>query len=1056
MKILEKTKMNSSEETNISGEPLYFKNNGLFTDSYLLEDLPTLVGRNDNEISKYWNSSDEIIKKVFSEIKIIWNDYKESIPEMNESTLEDKWIRPILSKLGWEYDLQARFTKLGQLQIPDYAMFENKSSFNQAYKTSNRDDYFKYSLCIADAKAWSEKLDGKKRDNSNPSYQIVRYILDTRVEWGILTNGKEWRLYSLNSSYNFDDYFQMDLYRILQSDNYERFKMFFNFFQMAAFVKHPISAKAFLDVVLEEGKEYAVTVEEDLAIRVFPVVESICKGFLESSSSNDLKEIYENSLRFVFRLIFVLNCESNRILQIGKRSGYYQYSLRKMILDASENDNVTGSNFPVTYQKILTLFEMLSRGDEDLQVPAFGDDVFSFKNNFFKACSVSDKYLNQALVRLSCNKQKGSSKWITIDFKKLSVDHVGSLFEGLLEYELKYADTFLGFNKAEVTKSDKKFSIQEKAKFDYTVEKNDLVLLNESPERKNKGAFYTPEFVVDSMVKDSLELICKNLNAEEITTLKILDPAMGSGHFLLGVVRFLEKKVKELFYEKDKKSKEMVIDPQEIRYEIMKNCIFGVDLNSTATDLAKFSLWIYSIRSKVNLVKLDKKLIWGNSIVEKSGICSQNKNLNMTKEFNTKFDLVIGNPPYGSKISQLEEAYFTKEFPTFAKVKDVFQCFIEMSFKVLKENGVCTFIIPSSCFGGPEYITFREEILRKNIMNITHLPYGVFKDAYVDTSILTIRNSPVGNESNVVRCYQFGKNEKIKEINISPDAFVHITQKLWNEVENKKIVVNGGALALINKLSKKFDSSIGNFVTAKRGVLLGSAKKKAGKQVSTDYKYFSGSVYRFDIRKSFDGWVDFNSKMSEKPKDQHWFNGERILLRRLVNRQQRLMAEIITERCLTDKNLYILKNNSKLKTETILAVVNSKLYSYLYINLVTQALKDDFPQVTIEDFKKLPFPKESDVQLNEKALMKLSAQVRKLNADLVLIKSEETIAKIKQKIFSIEEQIDKIVYKMFKITSGEIEEINLNREQLLGKQVEKVHKQVMQINKIALLKKKAI
>ena len=121
-----------------------------------------------------------------------------------------------------------------------------------------------------------------------------------------------------------------------------------------------------------------------------------------------------------------------------------------------------------------------------------------------------------------------------------------------------------------------------------------------------------------------------------------------------------------------------------------------------------------------------------------------------------------------------------------------------------------------------------------------------------------------------------------------------------------------------------------------------------------------------------DRWVEFGPKMKERPKEFFWFEGTRILLRRLVNRRQRLMAMLVTETFITNKNLYsILSRDDALDIRVILAILNSKLISYLYLKQVSQATKDDFPQVTIRDTRALPFPLASRVSERSNQLVAL-------------------------------------------------------------------------------------
>jgi hypothetical protein len=159
--------------------------------------------------------------------------------------------------------------------------------------------------------------------------------------------------------------------------------------------------------------------------------------------------------------------------------------------------------------------------------------------------------------------------------------------------------------------------------------------------------------------------------------------------------------------------------------------------------------------------------------------------------------------------------------------------------------------------------------------------------------------------------------------------------------------------------------------------------------------------------------------MKERPKELHWFKGERILMRRLVNRQQRLMATIVKATYITNKNLYTVKPSSgDTSHEILLGILNSRLISYLYLNQVSQATKDDFPQVTIKDILGLPFPLGDKARRNK--LEKLVKAMLELNQKLhsARIPVEKTM--LQRQIEATDKQIDVLVYELYGLTDEEI------------------------------------
>ena len=168
------------------------KNKNLFSPYYLERRLPD---------HPEW---DEDPRPAFEAIRQLWQEAVQYGHNWNEAQTEQEFVQPMLGVLGWSYVVQAKSTSRGRVTRPDYALFENEAQCKVAYPYQGDDDaFYSGALAIAEAKYWGRPLSHKDqggRDTwkagSNPSYQIVNYLVGTRVSWGILTNGTVWRLYS--------------------------------------------------------------------------------------------------------------------------------------------------------------------------------------------------------------------------------------------------------------------------------------------------------------------------------------------------------------------------------------------------------------------------------------------------------------------------------------------------------------------------------------------------------------------------------------------------------------------------------------------------------------------------------------------------------------------------------------------------------------------------------------------------------------------------------------------------------------------------------------------
>ena len=243
------------ENTTIEFEQLklWFHNHGLFSDYYLKVRLPEL---------KAWDTGEEL--SVFrNELTKLYGSKKNNLPNMNEAQTEEEFIKPVLEILGYSdsYIVQAP-TKVGkQTNRPDYALFPDESTKNTAYHSSKNIDYANC-IGIADAKYWERELDLTKtstRDtftNQNPSFQIAGYLVGTKCKWGILTNGRLWRLYSSKSHLPLGNYYQIDIVDLLSETNEEYLKYFYLFFRKEDLIV--FDDQSFLDSVFESSNEYAV------------------------------------------------------------------------------------------------------------------------------------------------------------------------------------------------------------------------------------------------------------------------------------------------------------------------------------------------------------------------------------------------------------------------------------------------------------------------------------------------------------------------------------------------------------------------------------------------------------------------------------------------------------------------------------------------------------------------------------------------------------------------------------------------------------------------------
>jgi len=194
-------------------------NKPLFSQHYLNHHLNHRL----QECSKW----QEDVAKGFGRLKELYLSKKAFLANFNESQTESELIQPILNILGFEYIVQATTSSRGRAERPDYALFVSETQKNEAYTLKTDETAFYGRVCaIAEAKYWERSLSKvSQRDqrdiykNTNPSFQIASYLLGTGVNWGILTNGREWRLYSRLASSTATEFYQVDLVELLEGED---------------------------------------------------------------------------------------------------------------------------------------------------------------------------------------------------------------------------------------------------------------------------------------------------------------------------------------------------------------------------------------------------------------------------------------------------------------------------------------------------------------------------------------------------------------------------------------------------------------------------------------------------------------------------------------------------------------------------------------------------------------------------------------------------------------------------------------------------------------------
>jgi len=399
---------------------------------------------------------------------------------------------------------------------------------------------------------------------------------------------------------------------------------------------------------------------------------------LDGSDAAQIALVHKNALIVLYRLLFLLYAEDRSLLPVNNDI-YSSYSLRGVHSEVNQQLRSRKPKYSskgrTIWPKLQFLFEILDKGLEDAKVPAYNGGLFNpeeYPHIAYRPAignqqwQIGDSYIAEAVDRLAYERKDWDKPGMSdIDYATLEVRDLGSIYEGLLELRPHIATEDMvevcegkkhKFKEVSKLKSSNKKPKGQKPR---RVRPGEVYLVTDRGERKATGSYYTPGYIVKYIVekalaplvdeaaqetaklkvqvekelqrlrkllgekggipneRESLESEIHQVQRkllEPYRNLKILDPAMGSGHFLVAASDFLSLAM----------ATDPSLDPIDIGDEnpqayyrrfVVENCLYGVDLNPLAVELAKLSLWLHTVSRDRALSFLDHHLRTGNSLI---------------------------------------------------------------------------------------------------------------------------------------------------------------------------------------------------------------------------------------------------------------------------------------------------------------------------------------------------------------------------------------------------------------------------------------------------------
>lgn len=831
-------------------------------------------------------------------------------------------------------------------------------------------------------------------------------------------------------------YEKFDIIDLHQEQEFKRFYYIFN--------------KANL---IDEGEESAI---ETLVKNTTTQEENITKKFYEHYKEirikllNHLFEhnpevnnlvLVEKTQKLLDRLIFTMVCEDSSTLlpaQIVKNT--YDRAFQSFAL--SDSDQRAWSEFK-------GLFHAIDKGNRRVMPP-----INAYNGGLFKY----DEILDNLIIKDDVFDE--IIKLTDYDFEsELNVNVLGHIFEQSISdlEEIREAVNLLTENGGELlTEDGKKIALEQSKR----------KVVPKSGKRKKMGIFYTPEYITKYIVENTVGKYLEE-NPKKLESIKILDPACGSGAFLNQAHSFLlnEYKIRteEKQLEKTKKGEMLTLwdtNTTENDKTILLDNLFGVDLSPESVDITKLALWLKTAKATEPLQNLDNNIKCGNSLIDDHEIVGE-RAFDWSKEFREVkngggFDVIIGNPPYVStkQIPSNERDYFWKKFSNILQYEmDLYEIFMYKCFTdLLKKDGYLGFITPSSFYSTKSFKLLREYIFKElELISIVDFPYRFypFDDVNTETCIHIYKKSKPSIHT--VQLITAAKDKTLPEIVIEseheikqPDFTNTYEGKIVTKPSStlKKIISQKHTLKEFATLHKgwmsvpkttKIDSEV-----IDQGIFTKDELKSNPQLIEITSKYLEGrDIHRYyiDANQKFVNITDIDKKTKE------WHQQPKIILQRIVGQNKRkIFATIDTEGQIIFPSANILNTINGESLYTVLAILNSDLIDHFYNNFYGESNTN----VTKSAIESLPFPNIASANHGvfkenvENIIYEVARKNEAVENIVSLIKDEFSIEKIPTKF----KKLDILGWNEF------VEEFEKRKIKFDFKKKEEVHKWFLSKRKI--------
>jgi hypothetical protein len=542
------------------------------------------------------------IARAWADAQDYWRIFRRKLDTLSENSFattetRNLWISPLLGLLGYQLEYQQRGPEL------------NAKAYPISHRAANRANTPVHVVGYRDQAGLDRKPDRSGGPRMSAHALVQEYLNLSDQLYGVVTNGRLLRLLRDSSRLVKLTYLEFDLDRIFNDGLFADFAVLYRFLHAS---RLPVTAEAAPESLIERYHQNSVEsgarIRDGLSRAVESAIRSFANGLLTHPKNEALRAaiqsdslkadlFYQHLLRLIYRLLFLLVIEERNLVyplspSAAKRDLYYRFYSLQRLRRLAEKRYLADPRKDDAWLAVMACFRLFEAGGPGPKVgiaPLAGDLFRPDAIGSFRDCQLDNATVLGCLRSLSLYQNPDTGQTIRVNYAALNVEEFGSVYEGLLEFEPVFLRTG--------------------SKVEFAFAQGD--------ERAATGSHYTPDDLVQPLLKHSLDhSIAEKLKEKDKVTallsLRVADIACGSGHILLAAARRIATELAVVRTGEEQPS------PGAFRAairDVIRECIYGVDLNPLAVELCKVALWLEAHSPGEPLNFLDHHIKCGNAIV---------------------------------------------------------------------------------------------------------------------------------------------------------------------------------------------------------------------------------------------------------------------------------------------------------------------------------------------------------------------------------------------------------------------------------------------------------